>query len=84
MKWVHATDEEAALALVQDGLTNASAVDDGPSLSRAVLALTHGLTQPVGRYGAWTQEHADQFVCAALVLSWSHRPASPAPEKDDH
>lgn len=80
VKWAHAVDEEAARTLVQDALTNAAAVDDGPTLERATLALTHGLTQPVGRYGAWAVDLAERFICAALIASWSHRPADPAPE----
>lgn len=76
VKWVHALDDRAALALVQDALTNAAAVDDGPSLVRATLALSHGLTQPVGQSGAWTTELAEHFVSAALIASW--KPSHPA------
>lgn len=80
LKWAHATDEEAARTLVQDALTNAAAVDDGPTLERATLALTHGLTQPVGRSGAWTTALAERFICAALIASWGPRPDDSAQE----
>lgn len=79
VKWVHSLDDRAALALVQDALTNAAAVADGPSLVRATLALSHGLTQSVGQCGAWTVAHAERFVGAALVASWG--PSHSAPKE---
>lgn len=70
VKWVYGLDDLAAVALAQDALTNAASVDDGPSLVRASLALSHGLTQDVGQSGPWPSEAADLFVSAALVGAW--------------
>lgn len=81
VKWVHALDDGAALTLIQDALTNAAADTDGPSLVRATLALSYGLTQPVGQGDPWTTEHAEHFVRAALIASWP-RPAGSTGEGD--
>ncbi|WP_406128008.1 hypothetical protein [Streptomyces sp. NBC_00989] len=80
VKWVHGLDDRAALDLVQEALTSATAVVDGPSLVRATLALSHGLTQSSGQSGRWTSEYADRFVSAVLVASWPRRPADSTPK----
>ncbi|MFD9496881.1 hypothetical protein ACFWA1_36005 [Streptomyces sp. NPDC060005] len=80
VKWAVSADRPRALALVQDALTNAAAVDDGPTLARAALALSFGLTQPVGTSGPWTTQETDRLINAAMVTSW--RPGTTTPEID--
>lgn len=64
LQWLIETNADAALYLIQRGLSEATA-DGGPTLESASRCLRHSLTQG----GKMTPEHAQRFVTAALLAA---------------